>query len=277
MLVTELRLGTALEELALCLDAVRLYRFLLSVSGKVLIDGFAERFLESASENRRLRLPDGPHKPTRFAQRPKRALARTDFASTPFQAASARHCYLRTDWGLRIADCFGLPKYVLIRGSQFSRLPHGTIAVLAILLIIITPILAIAALFASEDLGTIAWWLPAHSWGSAIRPGIGAFRRSRSRSRHSRPAPRIEACGSTVPVHHLYPLITTRRVPPPPPLLFHSSPIHASFPPPQIDVFAALRFTALSQSHRPPRFGTLIAGAAESHRHRCDHQSALSF
>jgi hypothetical protein len=42
-----LRLGTAIEELAMCLDAVRLLPLPQErIPGQVLIDGFAERFLE---------------------------------------------------------------------------------------------------------------------------------------------------------------------------------------------------------------------------------------
>ena len=70
---------------------------------------------------------------------------------------------------------FGLPKYVLIRPSQFSHLEHGTTC---------RPRNYLDYHYAdschrrlcsrSENRGTIAWWLPAQSWGSALRAGAAS-------------------------------------------------------------------------------------------------------
>src|SRR5260370_3447791 len=66
------------------------YRFLLSVSrNRFLSTDLQSAFLEALRKRAVLRLPDGPHKPTRFAPRPKGGLShRIDFASTRIQATS---------------------------------------------------------------------------------------------------------------------------------------------------------------------------------------------
>src|SRR5260370_38400547 len=51
--------------------------------------GVAERFLQALRKRAVPRLPDGPHKPKRFAQRPKGGLSqRIDFASTRILATT---------------------------------------------------------------------------------------------------------------------------------------------------------------------------------------------
>src|SRR5437899_4655755 len=51
---------------------------------------------------------------------------RTDFASTRIQATASSSAAPYGRIGVKDRRLFGLPKYVLIRGSQFSRLEHGT-------------------------------------------------------------------------------------------------------------------------------------------------------
>src|SRR6267154_4455173 len=91
---------------------------------------------------------------------------------------------------------FGLPKCVLIRASQFSRLEHGTTC---------RPRNPLDHHYSdschrrfcsrSEDRGTIAWCLPAHSWGSAIRPGTAPSDAREVALVTAGQLPGIEACG----------------------------------------------------------------------------------
>jgi len=102
--------------------------------------------------------------------------------------------------------------------------------------------------------------------GIGYPPGT-AFRRSRSRSVTSSQLPGSKPVGSQ-PVPSAPPLsrLYHPQGSPPRRFLFHSSPSTRGFPPAADRRLCRLRFTALSQSHRPTRFGKLMAGAAESHR-----------
>src|SRR5216684_7162868 len=91
-----------------------------------------------------------------------------------FARVKQKICPAKEDCRCPLKDrrLFGLLKYALIRPSQFSRLEHGTTS---------RPRNPLAHHYSdsrhrrlcprSENRGTIARWLPAHPWGSAIRPG----------------------------------------------------------------------------------------------------------